>query len=99
MTGYATLESAAAVLLRCEELKAHLEATKAQLNHAADQLEELTRMLATGKSAMSEVISRPWLDELAFEQLISDVLDAERRLAEARAVAAEIGVPLPADLK
>jgi hypothetical protein len=99
MTGNATVESAAAVLFRCEELKAHLEATKAQLNHAAFQLEELTRMLITEKSPGYGVLSRPWLDELAFEQLISDVLDAERRLAEARAVAAEIGVPLPPDLK
>jgi hypothetical protein len=99
LTGYATHESTAAVLLRCEELKAHLEATKAQLNQAAFQLEELTRILVTEKPSSFDLVSRPWLDELAFSQLIADVLDAERRLVEARALAAELGVPLPSDLK
>jgi hypothetical protein len=99
LTGHATPESTAAVLLRCEELKSHLEATKGQLNQAAFQLEELTRILVSDKPASLEHVSRPWLDELVFGQLIEDVLDAERRLTEARAVAAEIGVPLPPDLK
>jgi hypothetical protein len=99
MTGYATPESATAVLLRCEELKSHLEATKTQLYHAAFQLEELTRILLSEKTTSLQPGSRPWLDELAFGQLIADVLDAERRLAEARSVAAEIGMPLPQDLK
>lgn len=99
LTGHATPESTAAVLLRCEELKSHLEATKGQLNQAAFQLEELTRILVTDKRSSFELVARPWLDELVFGQLIEDVLDAERRLAEARVVAAEIGVPLPPDLK
>jgi hypothetical protein len=59
----------------------------------------LTRILVTDKRSSFELVSRPWLDELVFGQLIEDVLDAERRLAEARVVAAEIGVPLPPDLK
>ena len=99
MTGHATHESTAAVLLRCEELKSHLEATKGQLNQAASQLEELTRILVTEKPSSFDLVSRPWLDELVFGQLIEDVLDAERRLAEARTVAAEIGVPLPVGMK
>ena len=99
MTGHVTAESTTAVLLRCEELKSHLEATKGQLNQAAFQLEELTRILITEKPSPFGLVSRPWLDELVFGQLIEDVLDAERRLAEARAVAAEIGVPLPQGLK
>jgi hypothetical protein len=99
MTGFAIPESATAVLLRCEELKSHLEATKTQLNHAAFQLEELTRILLSERTSPLERGSRPWLDELAFGQLIADVVDAGRRLAEARLVAAEIGVPLPQDLK
>jgi hypothetical protein len=99
LTGHATPVSAVTVLLRCEELKAHLEATKGQLNHAAFQLEELTRILVLEKPLSFDLVSRPWLDELAFSELIADVMDAERRLAEARAMATELGVPLPADLK
>ncbi len=99
MTGFAIPESATAVLLRCEELKSHLEATKAQLNQAAFQLEQLTRVLLSEKASSLGPGSRPWLDELAFGQLIADVVDAGRRLAEARLVAAEIGVPLPQGLK
>lgn len=75
----------------------HLEATKAQMNQAALQLEELTRILVS--KSRFDLVSRPWLEELAFEQLIADVLDAERRLAEARATAAELGVPLPLYLR
>lgn len=69
------------------------------MNRAALQLEELTRILAPRARSSFGLGSRPWLDELAFEQLIADVLDAERRLVEARTVAAELGVALPSHLK
>jgi hypothetical protein len=95
MTGHDVRENRTTVLRRCEELKSHLEATKERLNQAAFQLEELTRMLLSNKPSSFDVISRPWLNELAFSQLIGDVIDAERRLTEARATAAELGVPLP----
>ena len=95
MTGHDVLESRATILLRCEELKAHLEATKEGLNQAAFQLEELTRVLLAQKPLSRESTSRPWLDELVFNELIGDVRDAERRLAEARAIAVELGIPLP----
>jgi hypothetical protein len=99
VTGHATHESTAVVLLRCEELKTHLEATKERLNQAAFQLEELTRILLSQRPLSYDLLSRPWLNELAFGQLIADVIDAERRLTEARSVAAELGIPLPLDLK
>ena len=93
MTGHDVQENNSSVLLRCEELKEHLEATKDRLNRAALQLEELTRVLLARKSY--DPISRPWLDELIFPQLIGDVIDAEQRMAEARDIAAELGIPLP----
>jgi hypothetical protein len=98
MTGRDVIESRTTVLLRCEELKAHLEATKERLNQAAFQLEELTRVLLVQKPSSFESIARPWLNELVFTQLIGDVMDAERRLSEVRAIAAELGIPLPPQL-
>jgi hypothetical protein len=95
MTGQDVQESKSSVLLRCEELKEHLETTRDRLNRAAFQLEELNRILLTHKPSSYDLTSRPWLNELAFGQLIGDVIDAERRLAEARDVAAELGIPLP----
>lgn len=86
------------VLLRCEELQSDLKNTKERLNHAAAQLEELTSILLANKPSSFNLLSRPWLEELAFSQLIADVLEAERKLAQVRAVAAELGVPLPADM-
>jgi hypothetical protein len=97
MTGHDVQESKCSVLLRCEELKGHLEATKDRLNQAACQLEELTRILRAQKTPSYHLISRPWLNELVFGQLIGDVIDAERRLAEARDLATELGIPLPPD--
>ena len=97
MTGHDVQETKAHILLRCEELKTHLEATKDRLNQAAFQLEELTQVLLSQKPSSCDLVSRPWLNELVFSQLIGDVIDAERRLAEARALAAELGIPLPAD--
>jgi hypothetical protein len=93
-----TLESRVNVLERCEELRSHLECTKDRLNQAAGQLEELTRIMVSPKPSSHEVMERPWLDELAFSQLIGDVMDAERRWAEARFVAAELGIALPPEL-
>jgi hypothetical protein len=75
-----------------------LEATKDRLNQAAFQLEELTRILLSQKPSSFDLVSRPWLNELLFSELIGDVIDAERRLAEARSLAAELGIPLPVDL-
>lgn len=98
MTGHVVREDRSHILLRCEELKSHLEATKTRLNQAAFQLEELTRILLSQKPSPLDQISRPWLNELLFSQLIGDVLDAERRLTEARSTAAELGVTLPPDL-
>jgi hypothetical protein len=98
MTDHDVQESRVSVLRRCEELKAHLESTKNRLNLAAVQLEELTRVLLSSKPSSHDLLSRPWLNELAFSQLIGDVMDAERRLAEARFVAAELGIALPPDL-
>jgi hypothetical protein len=101
MTGHPSQEiqeTRATVLLRCEELQSHLDATKQRLNQAADQLEQLTKILLTQTSSSQELLSRPWLKELAVGQLIDDVAQAERKLAEVRAVAAEIGIPLPVDL-
>jgi hypothetical protein len=97
MTGHDVQESKYSVLLRYEELKGHLESTKDRLNQAAIQLEELTRILLAQKPSSYDLISRPWLDELIFGQLIGDVIDAERRLADARELAAELGIPLPPD--
>jgi hypothetical protein len=98
MTGQAAPESKAMVLLRCEELQGDLNTTKERLNHAAEQLEELTRILLANRPSSINLLSRPWLEELAFSQLIADVMEAERKLAEVRAVATELGVPLPTDL-
>jgi hypothetical protein len=97
VTGQDVQESVT-VLQRCEELKAHLEFTKDRLNQAAIQLEELTRILLSPKPSSYDVTTRPWLNELVFSQLIGDVVDAERRLAEARFVAAELGIALPPEL-
>ena len=69
------------------------------MNQAALQLEELTRILVSKRESRFDLVARPWLEELAFEHLISDVMDAERRLAEARVAAAELGVPLPPYLR
>lgn len=98
MTGQIAQENKAMVLLRCEELQSDLKNTKERLNHAAAQLEELTSILLANKPSSFNLLSRPWLEELAFSQLIADVLEAERKLAQVRAVAAELGVPLPADM-
>jgi hypothetical protein len=98
MTGHEVQESRDTVLRRCDELKAHLQCTKDRLNQAAIQLEELTRILLSHKPSSYDVMTRPWLDELAFSQLIGDVMDAERRLSEARFVAAELGIALPPEL-
>jgi hypothetical protein len=98
MTGHDVQDTKAQILLRCDELKTHLEVTKDRLNQAAFQLEELTRILLSQKPSSFDLVSRPWLNELLFSELIGDVIDAERRLAEARALAAELGIPLPADL-
>lgn len=97
MTGHDVREDSSHILLRCEELKSHLEATKVRLNQAAFQLEELTRILLSQKPSSLDPLARPWLNELLFSQLIGDVMDAERRLTEARATAAELGIPLPPD--
>ena len=93
MTGHDVQETNTSVLLRCEELKEHLQTTKDRLNRAALQLEELTRILLARQPY--DLISRPWLNELIFGQLIGDVIDAERRMTEAREIAAELGIPLP----
>ena len=93
MTDHDVQENNSSVLLRCEELKEHLEETKDRLNRAALQLEELTRILLVRQT--QDRIARPWLNELIFGQLIGDVVDAERRMAEARELAADLGIPLP----
>ena len=100
MTGLQEIqETRATILLRCEELQSYLEITKERLNRAASQLEELTRILLSQSSAPGELLGRPWLRELVVGQLVDDVVEAERKLLEVRAVAAELGIPLPADLK
>ena len=99
MTGHDVQDARSSVLLRCEELKEHLEATKDRLNCAALQLEELTRILLTHKPSSYDLLSRPWLNELVFGQLIGDVVDAERRLSEARDIAAGLGIPLPSSIQ
>jgi hypothetical protein len=92
-------ETRATVLLRCEELQTHLDDTKQRLNQAADQLEQLTKIMLPEAPSSQEPSARPWLKELAVGQLVDDVAQAERKLAEVRAIAAEIGIPLPPDLK
>lgn len=92
-------ETRATVLLRCEELQTHLDDTKQRLSQAANQLEQLTKILLTQTTSSQELLSRPWLKELAVGQLIDDVAQAERKLAEVRSIAAEIGIPLPAEPK
>jgi hypothetical protein len=100
MTGLQEIkETRATILLRCEELQSYLEVTKDRLNRAASQLEELTKILLSQNSAPRELLARPWLKELAIGQLVDDVVEAERKLSEVRTVAAELGIPLPADLK
>lgn len=100
MTGLQEVqETRATILLRCEELQSYLEVTKDRLNRAAYQLEELTKILLTQNSAPRTLLSRPWLEELVIGQLVDDVMEAERKLAEVRTVAAELGIPMPADLK
>jgi hypothetical protein len=97
MTGELVQETRATVLLRCEELQMQVEATKDRLNRAAGQLEELTKILLARDDVSRELLARPWLKELAIGQLVNDVLEAERKLAEVRAVAEELGIPLRAD--
>lgn len=97
MTGELVQETRATVLLRCEELQTQVEATKDRLNRAAGQLEELTKILLARDGASHELLARPWLKELAIGQLVNDVLEAERKLAEVRAVAEELGIPLRTD--
>jgi len=99
MTGQIAQENNATVLLRCEELQEHLTSTKDQLNHAATQLEELTKILLSHQPSARALLARPWLEELAVNQLVADVVEAERKLAEVRAFAAELGIQLPTDLK
>ena len=100
MTGLQEVqETRATILLRCEELQSYLEVTKAQLNRAASQLEELTNILLVRHSGTDDLVGRPWLKELAVGQLVEDVLDTERRLADVRASAAGLGIDLPADVK
>jgi hypothetical protein len=99
MAGQAAQMNPATVLLRCEELQDHLNITKERLNQAAAQLEELTKILLAHKSPSHDFLARPWLEELAFSQLIADVFETEQKLAEVRAVAAELGIALPVDLK
>lgn len=100
MTGLQeTQETRATILLRCEELQSYLEVTKDRLNRAASQLEELTNILLVRQSGAEDLEGRPWLKELAVGQLVEDVLDAERKLADVRASAAGLGITLPADLK
>jgi len=88
-------ESQTPILYRCEELQLHLENTKERLNQAASQLEELTRLLLERRPGSCELLARPWLRELAIGQLVEDVLEAERRLVEARATAARLGISMP----
>ena len=92
-------ETRATVLLRCEELQTHLDDTKQRLDQAANQLEQLTKIMLPPGSSPQAQSSRPWLEELAVGQLIDDMTQAERKLAEVRAVAAEIGIPLPSDIR
>lgn len=102
MTGQASQEiqeTRATVLLRCEELQTHLDTTKLRLDQAANQLEELTKILLLQKPSSQQLVSRPWLDELAIGQLVADVTEAEQKLAEVRSVAAELGISLPPDTK
>lgn len=100
MTGlYEIQETRATILLRCEELQSYLGVTKERLNRAASQLEELTKILLSQESAPRELVTRPWLRELAVGQLVDDVAEAERKLSEVRTVAAELGIALPASSK
>lgn len=95
MAGQAAQINQATVLLRCEELQDHLNITKETLNQSAAQLKELTQILLSHKSPSHSFLSRPWLEELAFSQLIADVFETEQKLAEVRAAAAELGIALP----
>lgn len=100
MTGLSEIqETRTTILLRCEELQSYLEVTKDRLNRAASQLEELTKILLTQNPATRDLFARPWLKELAVEQLVGDVAEAERKLSEVRTVAAGLGISLPADVK
>ncbi len=100
MTGLQEIqETRATILLRCEELQSYLEVTKARLNQAASQLEELTKILLSENSPPRKRLGRPWLEELVIGQLVDDVMEAEQKLSEVRAVAAELGIPLSADFK
>src|SRR5581483_121662 len=97
MTGLSEIqETRTTILLRCEELQSHLDVTKERLSRAANQLEELTKILLSQKSSSRDVIGRPWLRELAVGQLVDDVVEAERKLLEVRALAADLGISLPA---
>ncbi|HTA80338.1 MAG TPA: hypothetical protein VK720_12390 [Terracidiphilus sp.] len=80
-------------------MQTHLDTTKQRLDQAANQLEELTKILLLQKLSSQQLVSRPWLEELAIGQLVADVTEAEQKLAEVRLIAAEIGIPLPPDSK
>ena len=93
MTGdVAHQDTRAAALLRFAELEKHLNATRDRLSLAAAQLEKLAEVLLSSRHAAPHMISRPWLEDLLVSQLIADVQDAERRLAKARVLAAELGI-------
>lgn len=95
MTGQDVQQTRAAVLLRCADLEAHLKETTERLNAAAGQLEELVHVLLSKSASRPEYVTRPWFNDLITSQLVTDVREAERRLSEARALAAELGVELP----
>ena len=85
-------DTRAAILLRFAELEKHLNATRDRLSLAAAQLEKLAEVLLSSKGATPQVFSRPWLEDLFVSQLIADVQEAERRLSQARVLAAELGI-------
>ena len=99
MTGQDAQETKTTALLRYEELQVRLDHTKAKLNEAAVQLEELTKILLSHHAGSLEGLSRPWLEELAVAQVIDDLSQAEQKLAAVRTLAAELGIPLPPHLR
>lgn len=100
MTGLQDVqETRATILLRCEELQSYVATTKERLNQAASQLEELTDILLLRQPESRDLGSRPWLEELVIGQLVEDVLDAERRLADVRSSVAELGIRMPPEPK
>ena len=95
MTGQAVHQDArAAFLLRIAELEKELSATKERLNLAAAQLEGLAQAMLARDPLAQQRASRPWLQDLVTNQLVADVQDAERRLARARILAAELGIEI-----